>query len=256
VEAQILPGVRWRGPPLMLSGAKRAVYASFAAACALACAGCGSDAAAQPRLVPSLVELEPAIFCIDAALEQSEVLECLNRHGITSDYRYPEQPRTAEDFKRQVLVMWATIGRDGAARLSPQHFDSAIDYATCIEEATNALPGLEGEPRAAIGRGRTKAELTCADQFLSTQSVAKRHPGLLKGETGDLPEGEMEAYLLARTFAGAAYNYVIEANGWVTAQMRPCVRYVDGRPPSPSCAGMPEPRAPPPPPGPRAPDSR
>lgn len=192
------------------------------------------------------MELKPTILCIEAASSQSGVFECLGREGVASDYRYPEEPRTAEDFKRQALVMWAGFWRGGATRLSPQNFDLAMKYVACIEDATNALQRLEGEPKEAIGTGQRKAQLKCADQFLSTQSLAKRHPSLLT-RNPDTPEGEAKAYMLARIFSAAAYRYVIEANGWVTDQMRPCVRHLDGRAPSPSCTEEPGYVAPPPP---------
>lgn len=234
------------------AGTRRATRAALLAACTLAFAtGCESSAVAKPSLTPSLAELKPAIFCIDAASDESGVRECLGREGIASDDRWPDQPKSAEDFKRQVLLTWATLGRGSTARLSSHHFDSAVDYATCIEEATNALQGLAGEPKKAIGAGMGKAQLTCADQYLSPPSLAKRHPGILGGETGNLPVEEVKAFLLGRIFTAAAYRYVIEANGWVIDEMRPCVRYLDGRPPSASCKGEPEPRAPRPPPGPR-----
>lgn len=212
-------------------------------------AGCESDAEAQPSLLPSLAELKPAIFCIDAAPDENGVRDCLMKQGITSDYRYPDQPSSSEDFKRQTLLTWATFGRGGAAHLSSSHFASAMEYASCIERATNALKRLEGEPEKAIGLGMAKAEVSCASQPLSVQSVAKRHPSLLNGQTSDQAREEMKALFLARTFASAAYRYVIEDNGWVTDEMRPCVRYLDGRPPSVGCAREPETRPPASPPG-------
>jgi hypothetical protein len=143
--------------------------------------------------------------------------------------------------------MWAGLGRGGTAHLSSENFDSAIDYASCVEKATHALRGLKGKPEDAIGRGRAKADLACANHLLSIYSIAKRYPGILKDEMQDVPQEEMKAHILASLFAGMAYNYVIEANGWVLDKMRPCVRYLDGRPPSAGCAGEPELRAPPPP---------
>ena len=226
-----------------LVGAKKMAHSAFSALTLVFVAGCGSGAAAKPSLIPSLVELKPAISCIDAASNESSVRECLKVQGIASDYKYPDQPRSTEDFKRQTLLTWAILGR-GGPHLSSDHFGSAMDYASCIEMATNALPGLEGEPKKAIGAGMAKAELSCANQSLSVHSLAKRHPDLLKGETRDLPIGEIKANVLARIFAAATYRYVIEANGWVTDEMRPCLRYLDGRPPSAGCAGEPELRAP------------
>ena len=212
-------------------------------------AGCESNAEAQPSLLPSLAELRPAIFCIDAATDKNGVRDCLMKQGITSDYRYPDQPSSREDFKRQTLLMWATLGRGGAAHLSSSHFASAMEYASCIERATNALERLEGERKKAIGLGMAKAEVSCASQPLSVQSVAKRHPSLLNGQTSDQAMEEMKAFFLARTFASAVYRYVIESYGWVTDEMRPCVRYLDGRPPSVGCAGETKLPAPAPPPG-------
>lgn len=231
---------------MKLFSAKNAARSVFFAFTLAFVAGCESGAAAKPSLIPSLAELKPAISCIDAASNESSVRECLKIQGVVGDYRYPDQPRTAEDFKRQTLLTWAILGR-GGRHLSSHHFGSAMDYVSCIEKATNALPGLEGEPQNAIGAGIAKAELSCANQSLSVHSVAKRHPDILKGETRDLPMGEMKANLLARIFAAAAYRYVIEANGWVADEMRPCLRYLDGRPPSAGCAGRPELRAPAPP---------
>lgn len=213
-------------------------------------AGCESNAEAQPSLLPSLAELRPAIFCIDAATDENGVRDCVIKQGITNEHRYPDQLSSREDFKRQTLLMWATLGRGGAARLSSSQFASAMEYASCIERATNALERLEGEPKRAIGLGMAKAEVSCASQPLSVQSVAKRHPSLLNGKTSDQAAEEMKAFFLAQTFASAVYRYVIESNGWVTDEMRPCVRYLDGRPPSVGCAGEPQPKPKLPPPAP------
>lgn len=232
---------------MQLVGAKKAARSAVFAFTLVFVAGCESGAAAKPSLIPSLTELKPAIFCIDAALDESGVRECLKSQGIASDYGFPDRPISSQDFKRQALLTWAVLGR-GGAHLTSDHFGSAMDYASCIEKATNALQGLEGEPKNAIGAGMTKAELSCVNQSLSVHSLAKRHPGIVKGDTSDLPLGEMKANLLARTFAAAAYRYVIEANGWVADEMRPCLRYLDGRPPSAGCAGQTERRAPAPPP--------
>lgn len=162
---------------------RAAVRIPFFACVLVFAAGCESNVAAKPSLIPSLAELKPAIFCIDAALDESGVRECLKSQGIASDYRYPDRPSSSQDFKRQALLTWAILGRGGATHLSSHHFDSAMDYASCIEKATNALQGLEGEPKKAIAIGMAKAEVSCAGQPMSPHSVAKRHPGILKGET-------------------------------------------------------------------------
>jgi hypothetical protein len=231
---------------MKLASVKRIARLVISASALVLSVACETGAAAKPTLIPSLVGLKPAILCIEAALDRNGVLECLKSQGVTSDYRHPDQPSSTEDFTRQTLVMWASVGPGGTARLSSQHFDSAVDYATCIEKATNALQGLPGEPRRAIGAGRAKTELACTDQLLSIHSIVKRHhPDMVKGGSGTVPQGEAKAHLLAGIFAGAAYGYVIEANGWVDDKMRPCRRYLDGRPPSAGCAGEPELRAPP-----------
>jgi hypothetical protein len=228
---------------------KKIPYFWASAFCSLAAvSGFGKAATSSPSLIPSLAELKPAIFCLDDASSQSRILECLSLQGITDDYRYPRQPTTVEDFKQQVLVMWSAVGQGGNSRLSAQQFDAALDYATCIGDATNALKGLkiEGDPRNAVGVGRTKADMSCADKALSPLSTLKRNPGISKGEFGALPEGEAKAYMLAAIFSGAAYNYGVEANGWVTDDMRPCVIRADGTR-SIGCKANPPPKFAPPP---------
>ena len=208
---------------------------------------CQGKAAIQPGLVRSLNELEPAVSCVDTALDKSAAWQCLAHYGVEANYRLPEEPHTVEDFTRMSLVMWATMGSGGSAHLSKELFASAIDYATCVERAADGLGGLSGNADDAISSGQMRVELACASQDLSPQSFAKRHPSLLSGTKVDVPADEVKAYFLARIFSGAAYRFVIEANHWVTPEMRPCVRYLDGRPPPPSCAGNPPPIAPPPP---------
>jgi hypothetical protein len=232
---------------------KKKPYLWVSALCSLAVvSGCEKQAAASPSLIPSLAELKPAIFCVDEASSKTRILECLSLQRITDDYSYPRQPSTVEDFKQQVLVMWVAIGQGGNSRLSAQQFDAALDYATCIGDATNALKGLkiDGDPRNAVGAGQAKADMSCTDKALSPLSTAKRNPGLLKGETGALPEGEAKAYMLAAIFSGAAYNYVVEANGWVTDEMRPCVIRADGTR-SIGCKANPPPKFAPSPPRPQ-----
>jgi hypothetical protein len=201
-------------------------------------AACSGDAEAQPSLIPSLKRLRPVIVCVDENSGENERLQCGKKIGISKDYRLPDEPKTPSDLTIQAVLTWAALTRGTGEKLSAQQFDEAIEFATCIEQATRTLRSLqsEGDPRNAIGAGHAKTQAACADQYFSSQSMASRHPGLLRGELKSIPVSELKAQLLATIFAGAAYRYVIEANGWVTDAMRPCVRYLDGRPPSAGCA--------------------
>lgn len=221
---------------------KAAPVALFAVCALFITAACESNAADKPSLVPLLTELKPAIFCVDAASNETAAIECLRSYGIAGDGKFSDEPRSSDDFAQRVLVTWAGVGRGGTAHLSSQHFNSAISYATCVETATHSLQGLEGELQNAIAVGNAKVVMSCADELLSVPSVVERHPEILTGKSLNLSQGEAKGFMLARIFAGAAYKYVIEANGWVRDEMRPCVRYLDGRPPSASCANEPRPR--------------
>lgn len=209
--------------------------------------GCESNASAQRNIVSSFADLKKAILCLETASDQSGVRACLASHSVSTDSNPIETPKTPQDYQRQALMMWTAVARNDGSPLSSRHFDLAIEYASCIEDATLSLKSLDGDPRAAIALGWAKARMACQGQFFSTASMAKRHPDLLSGVKGNLPASEAKAYLLAGIFSKLTFGYVIETNGWVTEGMRPCVRYLDGRAPSASCAGEPQPIPPPPP---------
>lgn len=193
----------------------------------------------RPSLLPELSNMAPVIRCIDALPRdaKAELAACAEQAGIPMDRGEPE-PKSAADFKRDVILLWLMLDRDPSRPLKPESFTKAIDYARCIESAAYSDDAFSSRTRMGVEETGLRAELACKDHPLSIRSLSPN--------AANLPPNIAER-LFAKFVANLAFTYALKANGWFPNEMRPCFRYLDGRPPSPGCAGKPEPRAPPPP---------
>lgn len=206
----------------------------------LAMASCAqAEDPPRPSLLPELSNMAPVFGCIDAARRdaEAELAACAEQAGIPMDRDEPE-PKSLADFKRDVIVFWLMLDRDPSRPLRPESLTKAIDYARCIESAAYSDDAFSSGTRMGVEETRRRAELACKDHPLSIIS--------LNPNAANLPPDIAER-LFANSVANLAFTYALKANGWFPNEMRPCFRYLDGRPPSPGCAGKPEPRAPPPP---------
>lgn len=193
----------------------------------------------RPSLLPTFSSMEPVISCIDAAPRDAKAAlsACVDQAGIPIDK--PEMdPESLADFKQHVIVTWLMLDRDPNRPLKPESLTKAIDYARCIESAAYADEAFSSRTRMGVEETRLRAELACKDHPLSIRS--------LNPNATTLPIDIVDR-LFAKSVANFAFTYALKANGWFPSEMRPCFRYLDGRPPSPGCAGKPEQRAPPPP---------
>lgn len=193
----------------------------------------------RPSLLPELSNMAPVIGCIDAAPRDAKAVlaACAEQAGIPMDKDEPE-PKSLADFKRDVILFWLMLDRDPSRPLKPESFTKAIDYAQCIESVAYSDDAFSSRTRNGVEETRQRAELAYKDHPLSIRS--------LNPNAATLPS-DIADRLFAKSVANLAFTYALKANGWFPNEMRPCFRYLDGRPPSPGCAGKPEPRAPPPP---------
>jgi hypothetical protein len=200
---------------------------------------------ARPTLLPELAAMEPVIACMDTApRETTAALEaCAAPAGILR-HDTPSEPKTAADFKDVVAMALLVLDRSPERDITPETFASALDFAACVEAAAYADERFSSRTEAGVNEARWFAEEACKTHPLS--------PRALDPETAHESPDALQR-LFARALANAAISYALEANGWFPDEMRPCIRYLDGRPPSIGCTLNPQPRvAPrPPPPAPR-----
>lgn len=201
-----------------------------------------SGGAQRLSILPELRAMAPVIACVDAARRDTfaEVNGCVRRAGLSLDKIEPE-PKTVADFKVAVITAWLLLDGDPKRPLEPAALGRAIDYAQCIESAAYRDEDFARRTRKGIAQAQMRADAACKD-----------HPLSLTGSSPDVAAARPDASekLFARAVANLAVGYALEANGWFPDELRPCIRYVDGRPPSAGCAGKPQPlpvRPPPPP---------
>ena len=210
----------------------------------LACSSCAE--AKNPErlsLLPTLENMKPVIVCLTKAQpnDKGASEQCARNGGIALTDRISEPP-TLNDIKLQLIGLWMYVDRDPVHRISISDFDQVVDYARCIETAAYADRGFSSRSENGVGAAQMRAEFACRSHPLSMtaispQAVASGHP---------IPNARQ--MMFARSLAGMSINYALEANGLMTNAMRPCIRYLDGRPPSRGCAGKSEGRPPAPPP--------
>ncbi|MBB4641348.1 hypothetical protein HNQ99_001653 [Rhizorhapis suberifaciens] len=206
----------------------------------MAMASCGqAKERSRPSLLPALSSMAPVIACVDAAPRDAKdaLTACVSEAG-TPIGRVEQEAESLADFRQLVIITWLMLDRDPSRPLKPESLTKMIDYARCIEAAAYSDDAFSSRTRKGVVETRLRAELACKDHPLSIRSLD------LNAVT--LPPDIAER-LFAKAIANLAFTYALKANGWFPNEMRPCIRYLDGRPPSAGCAGKPEPRLPPPP---------
>ncbi len=217
---------------------------AFTAVSGLALA-CGAEAKdlPPPSLLPELASLQPVLACIESfpSTSGSEVENCITDSGI-SMVRIPDEPKSAEEFMPLIVATWLYLDRDPTERISSKSLASMLDYARCVEASAYSNKSFSSRTSNGVAEARLQAAAACRD-----------HPLFL---TALRPEEKKTASnvrerLLANLMANSALNYALEANGWFPDEMRPCIKYLDGRPPSIGCRLNPRSNlSPPPPPSP------
>lgn len=198
-----------------------------------------AEESSRPSILPTLTAMEPVLACIDGALldPSPKLNECFEKAGI-SLVRPSNEPKTAADFKSLVIGFWLQLDRDPNHPLRIESFPKGLDYAACVETAAYADKAFSSRTEKGVWEAQSRAEDAC-----------KSHPLSIRGLKPDeaAATADIADRLYAKALANLAMTYALEANGWYPDEMRPCIRYLDGRPPSAGCAGKPEPHAPPPP---------
>ncbi len=210
---------------------------------ALAMASC-AEAKDKPRpsLLPEVAKMGPVFTCINEASREGQgpgITHCLEAGGIPLERVGPD-PKSLNDFKQLVVLSWLYLGRDVKYPLTPETLPKAIDYAKCVEVAAYSDPAFSSRTGKGVAEAKFRSEQACKDHPLTFRK--------LNGSGRDLPADAAER-LFAQALANTALNFALEQNNWFPDEMRECVRYADGRPPSVGCKGKrgTPPVAPPPP---------
>ena len=205
--------------------------------------GCAEAKSTQRiSLLPALEAMRPVVACLVEAKpgDSGAAKACATGNGIALQKSMRELP-TLDDLKLQVIGMWLFLNQDPARRTSVSDFDQAIEFARCIESAAFAEKSFFSKTERGVAVARVNADAACRDHPLSMMRISPESAASGK------PIDNAAQIMLARVVSGMAISYALEANGLMTDAMRPCVRYLDGRPPSPGCKGKPQGRPPPPP---------
>jgi hypothetical protein len=207
-------------------------------------ASCGqAKEAPRPSILPELALMQPIFDCIEATPQgaNSDIESCAKNAGISVD-KLPNEPKKADEFKPLIVASWVFFDQDKTKRLSSKALPLMIEYARCVE--VNAYSDRTFSDRTAKGvaEAKQRAEIACMDHPLALSGLNPE-----KAATINDPRERM----LARLIANTATTYALEANGWFPDEMRPCIRYLDGRAPSVGCSLNPQTKmaSPPPPPG-------
>jgi len=194
----------------------------------------------RPSLLPYVAELAPLLTCLEPMGSNEKAIEgCAHEAGIFEQRSSSAEPTTPDDFKRLIAGIWVLQNRGSSrARLKPELLSRAISYAQCVETAAYSDRDFSSKTAKGLIESERRAEVACKDHPLSLVDVRP-------AEATALPD--ISERLFARAVANMTLRYALEANGWFPTELRPCIRYLDGRPPSSGCAGRPEGRPPPPP---------
>lgn len=194
---------------------------------------------AKPSLLDDLPQMAPVIACIDAAQfgDEAALRACVEPSGLPLK-RVEHDPKSLNDFKSKVILFWMMSNRGPDRQKNTALFTDAIGYARCVEKAAYSDSEFLSKTEKGVEAARARSELACKNHPLSL------HRADPSGRT--LP-ANVVGMMFAKVLANLALNYALEANGRFPQEMRPCVRYLDGRPPSAGCAGKAPILAPPPP---------
>ena len=216
----------------------RSLQIAFAAL-ALACCAQAKDVE-RPSLLPEIAKMEPDFACISDAPrdERLALAACFQQAGVASD-KLANDPSSLSDFKQVILVSWLMSNRDPNRPLTAAALPRVIDYAKCVEKAAYADEAFSSRSAKGVQTAKIRSELACRDHPLSLRNLD------LNGK--DQPSDVAER-LFANLLANSALTFALKQNGWFPDEMRPCIRYLDGRPPSAGCKGKLQGRPPIPPP--------
>jgi hypothetical protein len=207
-------------------------------------ASCGqAKDPSRPSILPELARMQPVFECIEATPQGStaEIENCAKNAGISVD-KLPNEPKKADDFKPLIVATWVFFDQDTTMRLRSKSLPFMIDYARCVETSVYADRTFSNRTKKGVEDARQRADISCINHPLSFM-------GLKPNEV--TAAADVRERMIAKLMAATAVNYALEANGWYPDEMRPCIRYLDGRPPSVGCSLNPQPKmtAPPPPTG-------
>lgn len=198
---------------------------------------------ARPSIIPELAEMQPLFACMESAPlgSKAEAELCAKSAGISIN-ELPNEPKKAAEFKPLIVATWFYFDQDKTKRLSSSSVPSMIEYAKCVETHAYADKAFSSRMKSGVLDAKQRAEFACMAHPLSMLPLNRE----AAGNTSDMRER-----MLAKLMANAAFNYALEENGWFPNEMRPCIKYLDGRPPSIGCSLNPQPKikAPPPPTG-------
>jgi hypothetical protein len=203
----------------------------------------------RASLLPTFEAMKPVVVCLGNTKpgDNRAAETCASNGGITLAQSKSDPP-TLNDFKLQAVVTWLFLDRDPARRMSATDFDQALDFARCVETAAFADRDFSSRTERGVAAAQIRAEAACREHPLSMMRVSP------EAAASGKPIESAAQMMVAKTFSGMSLTYALEANGLMTDAMRPCVRYLDGRPPSRGCKGKPQPTVtqPPAPPQPPA----
>ncbi len=197
----------------------------------------------RPSILPELARLQPVFDCIEATPQgaNSEIESCAKNAGIRVD-KLPKEPKKADEFKPLIVASWVYFDHDKTKRLSSKSLPSMIEYARCVETNVYVDRTFSNRTAKGVSEARLRAEIACMEHPLALSGLSPEKAAAIHD-----PRERMLAKLIANT----ATTYALEANGWFPNEMRPCIKYLDGTPPSVGCSLNPQPKmaSPPPPTG-------
>jgi hypothetical protein len=181
----------------------------------------------RPSILPEIAQMQPVLDCVMSAPSKSEAQICLEKAGIEDAESLPTDPKTVNEFKTLVISFSFMLDRDPNRRPTPGWLDRAVDYAFCVETAAYSNKGFSSRKKQQLEVALARAETACSSHPLSYRSL---DPQNFEAATN------LQERMFARALANIATKYALEANNWYPEEMRPCIRYLDGRPPSAGCS--------------------
>ena len=181
----------------------------------------------RPSILPEIAQMQPVIDCVMSAPSKSDAQLCLEKAGMEDAKSLPADPKTVNEFKTLVLSFWLMLDRDPNRRLTADWLVRSVDYARCVETAAYSNKGFSSRKKQQLEVALARADTACSSHPLSYRSL---DPQNFEAATN------LQERMFARALANIATKYALEANNWYPEEMRPCIRYLDGRSPSAGCS--------------------
>ncbi|MEP2236367.1 MAG: hypothetical protein ABJM58_11265 [Alteripontixanthobacter sp.] len=191
---------------------------------ALPTSACSAEAEPQDQitLLPHVLAMRPIVACIEDHVASSEKDEiwvggspqgpahdremlrrCSEGHLELNERDIDEQ--SPGYYQQAIFSSMMFIFGDKHNHLTANDFDSAVDFAKCVESTAFSLPGFSSRNNRGLSVAIRQAELSCSEHPLALKPMQPAE--------ASAPENA-RAIMFANFVSNANLRYILEKMGW------------------------------------------